>query len=54
MINKGKVLLIILDGVGIGAMPDAHLWGDENANTLIKNRSRRPTWRCWAWETSTI
>ncbi|MBT9130689.1 MAG: Phosphopentomutase [candidate division WS2 bacterium] len=31
--NK-RVLLIILDGVGVGAMEDAYLYGDENANTL--------------------
>ena len=32
--KRGKVLLIILDGVGIGALPDAHLFNDEGANTL--------------------
>ena len=29
-----RVLLIILDSVGAGALPDAHLYGDEGANTL--------------------
>jgi len=29
-----KVLLIILDGVGIGALPDAADYGDEGSNTL--------------------
>jgi phosphopentomutase len=29
-----KVLLIILDGVGAGALPDAGLYGDEGSNTL--------------------
>jgi phosphopentomutase len=29
-----KVLLIILDGVGIGALPDAAEYGDEGSNTL--------------------
>jgi phosphopentomutase len=29
-----KVLLIILDGVGVGALPDAGLYGDEGSNTL--------------------
>jgi phosphopentomutase len=29
-----KVLLIILDGVGVGALPDANLYGDEGSNTL--------------------
>ncbi|HAE41786.1 MAG TPA: phosphopentomutase [Clostridiales bacterium] len=30
-----RVILIILDSVGIGAMPDAHLYGDEGSNTLL-------------------
>lgn len=29
-----RVFLIVLDSVGIGAMPDAHLYGDEGSNTL--------------------
>ena len=29
-----RVFLIVLDSVGIGAMPDAHLWGDEGSNTV--------------------
>lgn len=29
-----KTLLLILDSVGIGALPDAHLYGDEGSNTL--------------------
>ncbi len=29
-----KVLLIVLDSVGAGELPDAHLYGDEGANTL--------------------
>lgn len=32
MINR--VVLIVLDSVGIGALPDANKYGDENANTL--------------------
>lgn len=31
---KRRVMLIVLDGVGIGALPDAHLYGDEGSNTL--------------------
>lgn len=27
-------ILIVLDGVGIGELPDAHLYGDEGSNTL--------------------
>lgn len=34
MKKNGKVICIVLDGVGIGAAPDAHLYHDEAANTL--------------------
>lgn len=34
MIPIQRVILIVLDSVGIGAMPDAHLYGDEYSNTL--------------------
>ena len=30
-----RVFLIVLDSVGIGALPDAHLYGDGGANTLL-------------------
>lgn len=29
-----RVILIVLDSAGIGALPDAHLYGDEGSNTL--------------------
>jgi phosphopentomutase len=29
-----RIILIVLDSVGIGAMPDADSWGDKGANTL--------------------
>src|SRR5690625_652709 len=29
-----RIFLIVLDSVGIGAMPDAHRFGDEGAHTL--------------------
>lgn len=29
-----RFFIIVLDSVGIGALPDAHLWGDEGSNTL--------------------
>ncbi|MDD4146825.1 MAG: phosphopentomutase [Clostridia bacterium] len=29
-----KTLLLVLDSVGIGALPDAHLYGDEGSHTL--------------------
>ena len=32
--NHNRVILIVLDSVGIGALPDAKLYGDEGANTL--------------------
>jgi len=31
---KGRVILIVLDGLGIGALPDARKYGDEGSNTL--------------------
>lgn len=31
---RGTIVCIVLDGVGIGAAPDAHLYHDENSNTL--------------------
>lgn len=30
-----RVILIVLDGVGIGALPDANRYGDSDANTLL-------------------
>jgi phosphopentomutase len=32
--NNGKVVFIVLDGVGVGELPDAKLYGDEGSNTL--------------------
>ena len=29
-----RICLVVLDSVGIGAMPDADLWGDAGADTL--------------------
>ncbi|NLW24287.1 MAG: phosphopentomutase [Clostridia bacterium] len=37
--SLGKVILIVLDSVGVGALPDAADYGDEGANTL-KNISQ--------------
>lgn len=34
MNKNGTVICVVLDGVGIGASPDAHLYHDENANTF--------------------
>lgn len=34
MSHRGKIVCLVLDGVGIGASPDAHLYHDEKANTL--------------------
>jgi len=30
-----RVILVVLDGVGVGALPDAMNYGDKNANTLL-------------------
>lgn len=40
MINR--VVLIVLDSVGIGALPDASLYGDEGSNTLGHIAERYP------------
>ncbi|MEX2090201.1 MAG: phosphopentomutase, partial [Bacteroidota bacterium] len=32
--KPGKVVFIVLDGVGVGALPDAAAYGDREANTL--------------------
>lgn len=32
---KKRVFIIVLDSVGVGAMPDAAVWGDEGCNTLL-------------------
>jgi phosphopentomutase len=29
-----RAIILVLDGVGVGALPDAHLYNDENSNTL--------------------
>lgn len=34
MAHKGRVALVVLDGVGIGELPDAHKYDDEGSNTL--------------------
>lgn len=39
---KKRVLLIVLDSVGVGALPDAALYGDEGANT-IRNIANKVT-----------
>ena len=32
---KKRVFVVVLDSFGIGAAPDAHLFGDSNANTIL-------------------
>jgi phosphopentomutase len=32
--NVKRVVILVLDGLGVGALPDAHLYGDEGTNTL--------------------
>ena len=38
-----KVILIVLDGAGVGALPDAHLYGDVGTATLQHVLARNPT-----------
>lgn len=33
--NKKRIFLVIMDGVGVGALPDAAQYGDEDANSLL-------------------
>ncbi|MBE6652163.1 MAG: phosphopentomutase [Ruminococcaceae bacterium] len=40
-----RVFLMVLDSFGIGAMPDAHAWGDEGSNTLAAIRNH-PAFHC--------
>lgn len=40
-----RVFLIVLDSLGIGAMPDAGRWGDEGSNTLAAIR-HSPAFSC--------
>lgn len=32
--GSGLAVVLVIDGVGVGALPDAHLYGDQGANTL--------------------
>ncbi|GAH23604.1 unnamed protein product, partial [marine sediment metagenome] len=34
MRKKKRIILIVLDSVGVGALPDANKYNDENSNTL--------------------
>ncbi len=34
MPREPRAIVLVLDSVGAGALPDAHLYGDEGANTL--------------------
>lgn len=37
-----RVFLIVMDSVGIGSMPDAHLFGDEGSHTLAHAAESKP------------
>lgn len=39
MVTINRVFLVVLDGVGIGELPDAHLYGDSGSDT-IRNTAR--------------
>ncbi|MDD5645036.1 MAG: phosphopentomutase [bacterium] len=41
-INNRRVIIVVLDSVGIGALPDAGLYGDEGADTLGHIAERNP------------
>ncbi len=32
--NVHRIVILVLDGLGVGALPDAYLYGDEGSNTL--------------------
>ncbi|ORJ60521.1 phosphopentomutase [Geothermobacter hydrogeniphilus] len=40
-----RVLVVVLDGVGVGALPDAAAYGDAGANTLLHVLQRSPSLR---------
>ncbi len=42
MNEKNRVILIVMDSVGIGALPDAQLYGDAGANTIGHVVERNP------------
>ena len=42
---KKRAFLIVLDSVGIGEMPDSHLFGDEGSNT-VKSIRNHPDFYC--------
>ncbi|HOG45010.1 MAG TPA: phosphopentomutase [Anaerolineae bacterium] len=42
MIERKRAILIVLDSVGCGAMPDAAAYGDEGANTLGNIKAHYP------------
>lgn len=37
-----RAVIIVLDSVGIGELPDAHLFADEGSNTLVNIKKARP------------
>ncbi len=37
-----RVIIIVLDGVGIGELPDAAKYGDEGSNTLVNLKKAKP------------
>ena len=52
-----RAILVVLDGVGAGANPDAHGYGDDGASSLEHCAQAiggllSQTWAALAWETS--
>jgi len=42
MVRPSRVILIVMDSVGIGALPDADAYGDEGSNTVANIARRMP------------
>ena len=39
---RARVIVIVIDSLGVGALPDAALYGDEGSNTLGNIAAERP------------
>lgn len=50
MLNKKRIILLVLDGFGIGEAPDAYDYGDEGANTALHACEGNPG-QTWRWLT---
>lgn len=39
-----RAIIIVLDSVGIGELPDASAYGDAGSNTLVNIKKQNQTW----------